>query len=495
MAESKGAEELLEKSGGKFRILFEKSRDPVLLLCGDRYIDCNDAAVRIMGCSNKRELIGLHPSQTSPEQQPDGQYSEAKEKELVARAIKEDGIRFEWVHRKLNGEDFWIDASLVVIPLGGRNIIYSVWRDITEQKRVEDALKRSERRYRRMFDNSPLPGLVFDCDTLAILAANKAATEHYGYTRKEFLEMKITALHPADEVPELLAFLSEPGVAIRKALWRHVKKNKTIIDVEVSGHTLDLPKTGRRIMVQINDITERKQAEEKLRNSYEQLRILSDHIVKVREEERTNIARELHDVLGQLLTTLNMDVSWLKKRVSGMQEPIIEKVDSMSVLVKQAVTTVQKVSSELRPAILADFGIGPAIECGAQAFGRQSGLVVLLHIDPDIKLDDERSVAIFRIFNEALTNIARHAFASTLEVNLSKEENKVVLLVRDNGKGITEEEIANPKSFGILGMKERTRSLEGEFVITGASGGGTTVRVMIPLDQESKSNDQNTNRR
>ena len=493
ITDTERVEEFFKKGRSELQTLLEKFPDPVVSICGGCYIDCNEAAVRIMGCSSKNELIGLPPSQISPERQPDGQYSATKEKDLVARAIGEGGIRFEWVHRKLNGEDFWIDASLVVIPLGGRNIIYSVWRDITKQKRMEDALKRSERRYRKMFDNSPLPGLVFDRDTLATVAVNKAATEHYGYTGREFLRMNVTELHPPDEVPELLAHLSGSGVVIRKTPWKHIKKDKTVIDVEMSAHTLEFSKTDRRIMVQINDITERKQAEEKLRKSYEHLRILSAHIEKVREEERVNIARELHDVLGQLLTTLNMDVSWLKKRVPGAQKPIVEKVDSMSALVKQAVTTVQKVSSELRPAILADFGIGPAIECGAQAFERQSGIAVLLNIDPDIELDDERSLAIFRVFNEALTNIARHASATRLEVNLSKQENNVVLVVKDNGKGITEEEIGNPRSFGILGMKERVHSLEGELMITGMKGRGTVVKATIPLGEEGKIYDQDTN--
>ncbi|NLW36198.1 MAG: PAS domain S-box protein, partial [Syntrophorhabdus aromaticivorans] len=189
ITDTERVEEFFKKGRSELQTLLEKFPDPVVSICGGCYIDCNEAAVRIMGCSSKNELIGLPPSQISPERQPDGQYSATKEKDLVARAIREGGIRFEWVHRKLNGEDFWIDASLVVIPLGGRNIIYSVWRDITKQKRMEDALKRSERRYRKMFDNSPLPGLVFDRDTLATVAVNKAATEHYGYTGREFLRM------------------------------------------------------------------------------------------------------------------------------------------------------------------------------------------------------------------------------------------------------------------------------------------------------------------
>jgi len=482
ITERKHAEELLRESENKFHLLFENSLDPVFLIYGDKFIDCNEAAVKIMGCSGKEVLIGLYPEETSPETQPDGELSYVKARDIIVRTMREGSSRFEWVHKKINGEEFWTDVSLTVIPIGGKNFIYDVWRDITDRKNMEEALIKSETRYREMFENNPLPAMVYDLNSLEIVDVNKTAVSHYGYTYGEFTAMTLRELSGPEDVPALLEYIYGPELGTKKRPWRHVKKDGTVIDVEVSGHTLEV--SGRRCRITIiNDITDRKKAEQQLKESHEQLRILSGHVNKAREEERAHIAREMHDELGQMLTTLNMNISWIKKRLPAATADtlLFEKAEATSILIKEAIKRVQKVSAELRPVILDDFGLVPALEWAVDKFKKQTGINIQMTTGTGIDLNGECSTQIYRIVQESLTNVARHASATKLDIRLGREGDNIVLKIHDDGRGISDKEKGDPNSFGILGMRERTVVMGGEFTINGIRGKGTTVRVKIPV--------------
>lgn len=233
--------------------------------------------------------------------------------------------------------------------------------------------------------------------------------------------------------------------------------------------------------------TKEKKSEEQLRNLYARLHY-------VREEERTHIAREIHDELGQALTAVKMDLSWLNKKIPEDQELLLEKTQSMSKLVNTTLQTVKKIATELRPALLDDFGIAAAIEWQMEEFESRTGIKCQLTIDhKDIALDRDRSTVLFRVFQETLTNIARHANATVVKVSLKEEQGKVVLEVRDVGKGITERQISDPKSLGLLGMRERAHFVGGEFKISGIQDKGTTVCLSIPVDRkEGNLDDKNT---
>ena len=234
----------------------------------------------------------------------------------------------------------------------------------------------------------------------------------------------------------------------------------------------------------VQDITERTIQEEKLRNSREQLRNLSAHLHTVREQERTSIAREIHDELGQALTALKMDLSWLGNKYRT-HEPLVEKMKSMVKLVDSTIRTVKKISSELRPVVLDDLGLAAAIEWQAAEFQKRSGIGCEVNFVPDdIILDRAISTTIFRIFQEALTNVMRHAGATKVTVSLEERDGEVFLGVQDNGKGITEKQMTDPKSFGLIGMRERVQFFGGEVRITGARGKGTSLAITIPLGKQ-----------
>jgi signal transduction histidine kinase len=233
------------------------------------------------------------------------------------------------------------------------------------------------------------------------------------------------------------------------------------------------------------DITERKRVEEELQTSHEQLRNLSSYLQSAREQERTSIAREIHDDLGQTITALKMDLSWFGKRLPKDHEPLREKKKSMDKTLNEALESIERIITELRPGVLDDLGLIAAIEWQGGDFQDRTGIRCKFNIDPEeIVLDKERSTAIFRIFQETLVNITRHANATRVNISLTEEEDKLVLKVKDDGKGIREEQISDSKSFGLMGIRERAHLFGGKVKIKGVKGKGTTVTVSIPVEKE-----------
>lgn len=233
----------------------------------------------------------------------------------------------------------------------------------------------------------------------------------------------------------------------------------------------------------LRDITERKHSEEELKNSREKLRNLAAHLNSVREEERKLIAREIHDELAQALTALKMGLVWLNKKLPEAKEALTEKIESMTNLIDRTIYTVRRISSELRPGLLDDLGLRAAIEWQAKEFEDRTGITckVTFNTNTD-NLDQERSTAIFRIFQETLTNVVRYAEATEVRASLEETPDMLIMKVKDNGVGITEDKILNSNSFGIIGMQERVLLLGGAIKIKGVHEKGTTVTASIPID-------------
>jgi signal transduction histidine kinase len=193
------------------------------------------------------------------------------------------------------------------------------------------------------------------------------------------------------------------------------------------------------------------------------------------------VARDIHDQLGQALTAIKIDLSSLAQELPAGEEPQSKRASSLLKLVEESIRTVRRISTELRPGMLDDLGLVATIEWAGEDFQARTGTTCRLDLpQDDIAVDPERATAIFRIFQETLTNVARHADASEVRVRLAREDGELTLEVHDNGKGISEDILASGKSLGILGMRERAMLLGGELTISGPAGNGTTVKVRIP---------------
>jgi signal transduction histidine kinase len=227
---------------------------------------------------------------------------------------------------------------------------------------------------------------------------------------------------------------------------------------------------------------DRKHAEARLRDSHEQLRALSVYLQYVREEERTRIAREVHDELGQQLTKLKMDLAWLGGRLPRALRPLLDKIHDMSAHVDSTIQSVRRIATELRPGILDDLGLVAALEWQANEFQTRTGIECQVASNlQDTLLDADLNTAFFRIFQETLTNIMRHANATRVEVSAMRRDGALILTVHDNGRGIQPGEITDRRSIGLLGMEERAALLGGEFKIEGEPGRGPGVTVKIPM--------------
>jgi signal transduction histidine kinase len=233
------------------------------------------------------------------------------------------------------------------------------------------------------------------------------------------------------------------------------------------------------------DITELKRSRHALAESRERLRELARHLNATIEADRSRIAREIHDQLGQAMTGLKLDLGWLGRKLeqglSGVDSSVRDRIGTMSRLIDDTIRTVRRVATELRPAVLDDLGLGPALETLAEQFTERSGVTCETDFPEQITLASQQATALYRIAQEALTNVSRHANATWVKLQLSAEQNTVILEIADNGGGISTERMTGRRSLGLLGMQERANELGGEVAIDSKRGEGTTVRVKIPL--------------
>ncbi len=369
---------------------------------------------------------------------------------------------------------------------GGLRLFGAV-QNITERKRAEEALRDSEELFRVAQEMSP-DGFTI----LSPLRNEKGEIIDFKWVYENETIARINGTDPEEVKGKrvLDLFPTHKGTSIFEA-YVHVSnsgKSQIIEDVYV-GEIVSRPTWLRLVIVSIGediailaqDITEHKQVQEELEKSRRELRNLSEHLLTVREEDRKLLAREIHDELGQALTALKMDLSWLSKKLPAGQEPQEVKIASMLNLIDTAMKTVKRISTELRPGMLDDLGLMAAMEWQAGEFQKRTGIKTELGFEPaDIRVDDEQSIALFRIFQELLTNIARHASATIIDASLREKDGALELSVRDNGIGIKTKMLTGSKSFGLMGMRERCGYLGGTIDIRGNKGKGTTVTVNLP---------------
>ena len=288
-----------------------------------------------------------------------------------------------------------------------------------------------------------------------------------------------------DDHPKLDALLRRAAQRNCRGEIRLQSRKGAPLSVHLSLNSFRLDRT-RAVCLIASDLSEMKRAEQELRASSEQLRNLAAHLLSVREEERARISREVHDELGQSLTAVKMDLAWLAGRLPRRNGQMLKRIRSTRQLADSIIQSIRRISTELRPAVL-DLGLAAAVEWQVQEFQARSGIQCKVRLLTREVVASNASTAMFRIFQETLTNVARHAKATRAEVVLQKQRDRLVLLIRDNGRGFDQADPSLSKSLGLLGMRERAAILGGRVNISSAPGKGTTVTAWIPLPSPEES--------
>ena len=314
---------------------------------------------------------------------------------------------------------------------------------------------------------------------------NKQACALLNFSCTEFLSLSfynLVSISDQSRLQQIIDQLVVRGSAIFE--MDLFTKNGPKVPVEIISRLINLENEFTVISV-IRDNSKRARNQIDLNSSKEQLRNLALRLQNIREEERTLIAREIHDELGQLLTVLKIQISLISKKISGKEKVIHTQIQSSKDLIDQAINSVQKISSKLRPGILDDLGLIPALEWYVKEFEQLTGIKCECSLSQKpINLNPEQSTALFRITQEALTNVARHSLAKHVSIYLKNEIETLVLEITDNGIGIHQFQIDNPNSLGLLGIKERAMVFGGKVSINGVPNQGTNLKIEWPLKND-----------
>ena len=351
---------------------------------------------------------------------------------------------------------------------------------LTAEAKVEEVLQ------------SAMDAIITVDEQQCVLRFNQAAEKVFGWPRERIIGEPLDKLIPPRFRPSHAAHIA--NFAATGVTSRRMGAQNVLVGVHADGHEFPIEasisqhaESGRKFFtVILRDVTERVKAEDALRRSKDELRELGAVATSIREQEKSRVARELHDELAQALTALKMDVNWVRERV-GAEPEVADKLVSMQNMLDTTVKATRRISADLRPLMLDDLGLIPAAEWLVNNFTQRHGIECSFSVDPaDLELQDPYATAIFRILQESLTNVARHARASHVDVTLDSADGEVTLRVRDNGCGFQLGDPRKPNSFGIVGLRERVYLLDGEITVETSPGSGTTVEVRIPLKESAQ---------
>jgi PAS domain S-box-containing protein len=459
-----------------YMTMAENSQVGVYVVHGGAFLYINPIGAAYAGYGVD-ELIGMSSMQLV---HPDDQALVSRR----AKAMLQGKGKAPHVFRILTkeGQTRWIMETVTPIRFRGKKAILGNSMDITEQKEAQSKLAELEALEASILES--IPHAVIGLRDRKIFFANDGVEKVFGWKPKELIGQEPGSLFSSSAEFEVITQLLYSSLERRRTFAvEYPCRRKDGIEVQcmISAARIGETLEHESVVVTFENITYRKQFEKELELSRGRLRDLSMHLQTVREKERTRIARELHDELGQLLTALNTGVILLRKKIPADQEYLQERTKSMKELIDMTMQTVKRIYMDLRPGMLDHLGLPVAMEWQCQEFQKRTGIQCAVNVEPeDLAPNKDASITVFRILQETLTNVAKHAKATRVKVTLKGLEDDLELVVADNGRGIRDEDLQKPKSFGLLGIRERVDFRGGEVKISGRKKMGTTVTVRLP---------------
>ncbi len=457
-------------------VAFE-TNDAIMITDADgKIVRVNQAYSEITGFSAE-EVAGKKPGELIG-----GQAVECTER--LRQAIRDGSWSGESYNARKNGEVYPVWMTVTAVKNQQQQITHcvSIFSDVTARKQLEEAkLRESNERFRGTLEQAAV-GIVHTAMDGYLKQVNQKFCDILGYTREELLGMRVDELtHPddLDRSVDVIQKLRDGEIATFAMEKRYLRRDGSSVWCNLTVSLLrEYDNAPKYMIAVIEDITERKRLKRQLRD-------LTAHLQTVREEEKASFAREIHDDLGGTLTALKMDVYWLADELTEKSgaKLLLEHVNSMSQLLDSAVNVTRRVITELRPTILDDLGLQAAIEWQAGQFHKRTGIQCQVDCVAEgaTELNKTLSINLFRIFQESLTNVARHSGATRVDVELHIEEDEIMLSIRDNGRGLPEGQKVAAASYGMLGMRERVEQLNGRISFENQPVGGLGVMVVLPL--------------
>lgn len=485
LTERKKMEEALRMSLHQQREILDNIPDPAWLKDRDGHYQAVNAAWCRFSGRQPDEVIGKTDFELLPSEIA-GNFQEA---DLVVMGPNRS-FRQEQHLMDAKAKEYWFDT--IIVPLtnerGETMGTTGIARDISGRKQAEEDMRRHRKFMWQVIDTDP--NLIFVKDDMGqYLMINQAVADYYGLPVREVVGKNICELNPGHDAPPAFLDMDREVIEGRCEIVRTIPSRRP--DGQERWYLtikrpLISPEGAVNVLGIAVDITEQKLSESRLAESYLELQRLSLHLENLREDERAKIARDLHDEMGSLLVALKMRVAWLASNLPSGMPHLADEVANISNLVTDAIGSVRQITSQLRPSLREGFGLAATIEDYVKRFRLQAGVECNLALpEEELPLDANQSATLFRILQESLNNIAKHAQASRVRITLARRDKTLLLEVEDNGAGF-DTSVHNERSFGLIGIRERAMMMGGKARISSTPGKGTRVSVTLPLGNQQE---------